>query len=155
MTREQGTQGKTYKAKGGCSFDTQLTNTLIAFPVSCPKIHRHDGLRCLAHTGENTEEQRHSGTHHTIYRQSRRAGIMHDLVVDDVGHHRRCDLGDTGTDADHADFLWVRPISPDSFLQAELTGWYHVHNFYVQNQYGARFLFDSYGTKWLAFEMEF
>ena len=51
--------------------------------------------------------------------------------------------------------IWVRPITPDSFLQDELTGWYEVHDFYVQNQYGTRFLFDTYGTKWLAFEMEF
>ena len=51
--------------------------------------------------------------------------------------------------------LWIRPISPDSFLQDELTGWYQVHEFYVQNQYRTRFLFDTYGTKWLAFEMEF
>ena len=51
--------------------------------------------------------------------------------------------------------LWIKPISPDSFLQDELTGWYHVNEFYVQNQYGTRFLFDTYGTKWLAFEMEF
>lgn len=50
--------------------------------------------------------------------------------------------------------IWVKPITPDSFLQEELTGWYEVHNFYVQNQYGTRFLFDTYGTKWLAFEME-
>lgn len=51
--------------------------------------------------------------------------------------------------------LWVRPISPDSFLCDELTGWYEVRDFYVQNQCGTRFLFDTYGTKWLAFEMEF
>ena len=51
--------------------------------------------------------------------------------------------------------IWVCPISPDSFLQDELTGWYDVHDFYVQNQYGTRFLFDTYGTRWLAFEMEF
>ena len=50
--------------------------------------------------------------------------------------------------------IWVKPITLDSFLQVELTGWYEVHNFYVQNQYGTRFLFDTYGTKWLAFEME-
>ena len=50
--------------------------------------------------------------------------------------------------------LWIRPISPDSFLQDELSGWYQVHDFYVQNQHGTRFLFDTYGTKWLAFEME-
>ena len=51
--------------------------------------------------------------------------------------------------------IWVKPITPDSFLQDELTGWYEVHEFYVQNQYGTRFLFDTYGTRWLAFEMEF
>ena len=51
--------------------------------------------------------------------------------------------------------IWVKPITPDSFLQDELTGWYQVHDFYVQNQYGTRFLFDTYGTRWLAFEMEF
>ena len=51
--------------------------------------------------------------------------------------------------------IWVKPITPDSFLQDELTGWYDVHDFYVQNQYGTRFLFDTYGTRWLAFTMEF
>ena len=51
--------------------------------------------------------------------------------------------------------IWDKPITPDSFSQDALTGWYEVHNFYVQNQYGTRFLFDTYGTKWLAFEMEF
>lgn len=51
--------------------------------------------------------------------------------------------------------LWLLPISPDSFLREELTGWYQVKSFYVENEYGTRFLFDSYGTKWLAFEMEF
>ena len=51
--------------------------------------------------------------------------------------------------------IWVKPITPDSFLQEELTGWYEVNNFYVQNQFGTRFLFDTYGTRWLAFEMEF
>lgn len=51
--------------------------------------------------------------------------------------------------------LWIQPISPDSFLREELTGWYQVKSFYVENEYGTRFLFDTYGTKWLAFEMEF
>ena len=51
--------------------------------------------------------------------------------------------------------IWVKPITPDSFLQEELTGWYEVHDFYVQNQYGTRFLFDTYGNRWLAFKMEF
>ena len=39
--------------------------------------------------------------------------------------------------------IWIRPISPDSFLQDELTGWYQVDKFYVQNQSGTRFLFDT------------
>ncbi len=51
--------------------------------------------------------------------------------------------------------LWIRPISPDLFLRDEMTGWYQVHEFFVQNQYGTRFLFDTYGVKWLAFNMEF
>ena len=25
--------------------------------------------------------------------------------------------------------IWVKPITPDSFLQDELTGWYEVHDF--------------------------
>lgn len=50
--------------------------------------------------------------------------------------------------------IWIRPISPDSFLRDELTCWYRGREFYVENEYGARFLFDTYGTKWLAFEME-
>ena len=51
--------------------------------------------------------------------------------------------------------IWVKPITPDSFLQDKLTSWYDAHDFYVQNQYGTRFLFDTYGTRWLAFTMEF
>ena len=51
--------------------------------------------------------------------------------------------------------LWIQPISPDSLLREELTGWYQVKSFYVENEYGTRFLFDTYGTKWLAFEMKF
>ena len=27
--------------------------------------------------------------------------------------------------------IWVKPITPDSFLQDELTNWYDVHVFYV------------------------
>ena len=51
--------------------------------------------------------------------------------------------------------LWIQPISPDSFLREELSGWYQVKSFYVENEYGTRFLFDTYGTKWLAFEFEY
>ena len=50
--------------------------------------------------------------------------------------------------------LWIQPISTDSFLREELIGWYQLKSFYVENEYGTRFLFDTYGTKWLAFEME-
>ena len=51
--------------------------------------------------------------------------------------------------------LWIQPISPDSFLREELSGWYQVKSFYVENEYGTRFLFDTYGTKWIAFEFEY
>ena len=51
--------------------------------------------------------------------------------------------------------LWIQPISADTFLREELSGWYQVKSFYVENQYGTRFLFDTYGTRWLAFEMDF
>ena len=48
--------------------------------------------------------------------------------------------------------LWIEPILPDSFLRDELRGWYKIYSFYVENEYGTRFLFDTYGSKWLAFE---
>ena len=50
--------------------------------------------------------------------------------------------------------LWIEPILPDSFSRDELRGWYKIHAFYVENEYGARFLFDTYGSKWLAFEQK-
>ena len=48
--------------------------------------------------------------------------------------------------------LWIEPILPDSFSRDELRGWYKIHAFYAENEYGTRFLFDSYGSKGLAFE---
>ena len=48
--------------------------------------------------------------------------------------------------------IWVEPISPDSVLRTELKGWYRVNQRYVENEFGTRFYFDTYGVKWLAFE---
>lgn len=48
--------------------------------------------------------------------------------------------------------LWIEPILPDSFSRDELRGWYKICAFYAENEYGVRFLFDTYGSKWLAFE---
>ena len=50
--------------------------------------------------------------------------------------------------------LWIEPILPDSFPRDELRGWYKIYSFYVENEYGTRFLFDTYGSKWLAFEQQ-
>ena len=50
--------------------------------------------------------------------------------------------------------LWIEPILPDSFLRDELRGWYKIHDFYAENEYGVRFMFDTYGSKWLAFEQK-
>ena len=52
------------------------------------------------------------------------------------------------------DKIWVEPISPDSDLRTELKGWYHVKKRYVENEYGNRFYLDTYGAKWLAFDLE-
>ena len=64
-----------------------------------------------------------------------------------------------GTPVDHEDLikyaqLWIEPIVPDSFSRDELRGWYKIHAFYAENEYGTRFLFDTYGSKWLAFEQK-
>ena len=50
--------------------------------------------------------------------------------------------------------LWIEPILPDSFSRDELRGWYKIYSFYVENEYGVRFMFDTYGSKWLAFEQK-
>ena len=50
--------------------------------------------------------------------------------------------------------LWIEPILPDSFSRDELRGFYKIHSFYAENEYGTRFMFDTYGSKWLAFEQK-
>lgn len=50
------------------------------------------------------------------------------------------------------DEVWVEPISTDQDLCRELRGWYRVKSLFVENSAGSRFLFDTYGSKWLAFE---
>ena len=47
--------------------------------------------------------------------------------------------------------IWLEPVSPDPELRSELRGYYQVKKRYVQNEYGNRFYFDTYGAKWLAF----
>ena len=48
--------------------------------------------------------------------------------------------------------IWVEPITSDIDLAAELRGWYNIYNKQlVQNEFGNRFYFDTYGAKWLAF----
>ena len=37
----------------------------------------------------------------------------------------------------------------ESFSRDGLRGWYKIYSFYVENEYGTRFLFDTYGSKWL------
>ena len=49
------------------------------------------------------------------------------------------------------DEVWVEPITPDTSLQAELRGWYHVKDRFVENEVGQRFYLDFYESKWLAF----
>ncbi len=48
--------------------------------------------------------------------------------------------------------VWLEPISHDADLREELRGWYRVCNRWVENEYGTKFFFDTYGAKWLAFE---
>ena len=50
--------------------------------------------------------------------------------------------------------LWIEPILPDSFSRDGLRGWYKIYSFSVENEYGVRFMFDTYGSKWLAFEQK-
>jgi transcriptional regulator with XRE-family HTH domain len=48
--------------------------------------------------------------------------------------------------------IWVEPITCDSYLAAELRGWYSIsNNRFVQNEFGNKFYFNTYGAKWLAF----
>ena len=50
--------------------------------------------------------------------------------------------------------LWIEPILPDSFSRDELRGWYKICSFYVENEHGVSFLFDTYGSKFFAFEQK-
>lgn len=53
---------------------------------------------------------------------------------------------------EHAENVWVEPISTDDDLRAELRGWYHVKmERFVENEFGNRFYFDTYLAKWAAF----
>ena len=48
--------------------------------------------------------------------------------------------------------VWVEPITLESRLRDELRGWSQVKGIFVENSAGNRFLYDTYGSKWLAFE---
>ena len=39
-------------------------------------------------------------------------------------------------------------------LRNWIVGWYQVKGIFVENSAGNRFLYDTYGSKWLAFEKE-
>ena len=52
------------------------------------------------------------------------------------------------------DIVWVEPISSDHQLRIELKGWYSVKERYVENETGARFYFDKYQVKWIAYQEE-
>ena len=49
--------------------------------------------------------------------------------------------------------VWVEPISKDIVLRKELRGWYTAKNTYVENEYGNKFYYDTYGAKWLGYEV--
>lgn len=50
--------------------------------------------------------------------------------------------------------VWVEPISPDPEMREHLRGFYQVKELFVENEYGTKFSFSSYGAKWLAFNMK-
>ena len=50
--------------------------------------------------------------------------------------------------------VWVEPISPYPEIREYLRGWYQVKDRFVENEYGTKFSLDSYGAKWLAFNMK-
>lgn len=52
----------------------------------------------------------------------------------------------------HYDEVWIEPISPDEQLRNELRGWYRRHTCWYENECGNRFLINTYGVKWLAFD---
>ncbi len=49
--------------------------------------------------------------------------------------------------------IWLEPISTDANLRDELKGWYHIKDRWAENEFGNRFYLDTYGAKWLAFEI--
>lgn len=48
--------------------------------------------------------------------------------------------------------IWVEPISTDIDLRNELRGWYKPKKRYVENEFGNKFYYDTYGLKWLCYE---
>ncbi len=58
------------------------------------------------------------------------------------------------SELDKYEQVWVSPVGIPADIQRELQGWYHVRSRYVENEFGQRFYFDNYGSKWLAFEGE-
>ena len=48
--------------------------------------------------------------------------------------------------------VWVEPLSKDTDSRNELRGWYTTQKLYVENEYGNRFYYDVYGSKWLCYE---
>lgn len=57
----------------------------------------------------------------------------------------------TRSETENCSRIWLEPISKDETLRQELRGWYNVKNRFVENDFGQRFYFDTYGNKWLAF----
>lgn len=50
--------------------------------------------------------------------------------------------------------VWVEPIGADPDLNTELRGWYHPRKtICVANEFGIRLYLDTYGAKWLAFDV--
>lgn len=60
----------------------------------------------------------------------------------------------TRSEAENCSRIWLEPISKDETLRQELRGWYNVKRSFVENEFGQRFYFDTYGNKWLAFILD-
>lgn len=50
--------------------------------------------------------------------------------------------------------VWLEPISADAKLREELRGRYRIIGRYAENERGNRFALDTYGAKWLAFQIK-
>jgi len=48
--------------------------------------------------------------------------------------------------------VWVEPILKDIDARNELRGWYTIKKHYVENEFGNKFYFDTYGSKWVCYE---